>query len=331
MKTGRNDLCPCGSGKKYKKCCANRSAPSMRQDMKEDIHNLIGNQSFGSIEEVQAVLDQYQQQKNEVPVDDFHGLSSEQMHRFLHMPFETPELVTFPPVLKKDPESKAAFILSMLIKEIGEDGLKLTAKGNLGRKFCQQAFEKYQPRYPDPYGLKITIHSETNFEPLHAIRLTAQLAGLVRKYKGRLLLTKKCKKALDRHGLREIYPLLLHAYIRKFNWGYRDGFQEIPFIQQSFLFTLYLLHKYGSKWKPATFYSDSYLRAFPMILQEIEPKMYEPPEDTLQHGYILRTLQRFAGFFGLADLEQISEGPINREYKVRATGLVKEIVHFTLA
>ena len=40
MKTGRNDPCPCGSGKKYKKCCANRSAPSMLQDMKEDIHGL---------------------------------------------------------------------------------------------------------------------------------------------------------------------------------------------------------------------------------------------------------------------------------------------------
>ncbi len=205
MKTGRNDPCPCGNGKKYKKCCAGRSALSMLQDMKEDIHNLIGSQSFESIEEVQAVLDQYQQQKNEVPVDDFHGLSSEQMHRFLHMPFETPELVTFPPVLEKEPESKAAFILSMLIKGIGGDGIKLTAKGNLSRKFCQQAFEKYQPRYPDLYRLKITIHSETNFEPLHAIRLTAQLAGLVRKYKGRLLLTKKCKKALDRHGLRAPY------------------------------------------------------------------------------------------------------------------------------
>ena len=71
---------------------------------------------------------------------------------------------------------------------------------------------------------------------------------------------------------------MLHAYIRKFNWGYRDGFQEI------------------------------------------EPKPYEPPEDTLQHYYILRVLQRFAGFFGLADLEQISEGPINREYKVRSIG-----------
>lgn len=24
MKTGRNDFCPCGSGKKYKKCCLNK-------------------------------------------------------------------------------------------------------------------------------------------------------------------------------------------------------------------------------------------------------------------------------------------------------------------
>jgi tetratricopeptide (TPR) repeat protein len=27
MKTGRNDPCPCGSGKKYKKCCLNAVSP----------------------------------------------------------------------------------------------------------------------------------------------------------------------------------------------------------------------------------------------------------------------------------------------------------------
>ena len=27
-KTGRNDPCPCGSGKKYKKCCALKGAPN---------------------------------------------------------------------------------------------------------------------------------------------------------------------------------------------------------------------------------------------------------------------------------------------------------------
>jgi len=328
LKTGRNDPCPCGSGKKYKKCCANRPVPSMLQEMKEDIHNLIGGQSFGSMEEVQAVLDQYSLRANTASRDDFHGLTPEQMHRFLHMPFESPELVVFPSVLQAEPESKAACILSMLIEGIGEDGIKLTAKGNLGQKFSKEASREYYDRYPDPFKPKLSVRSELNFEPLHAIRLTAQLAGLVRKYKGKLHLTKKCKKALDSNGLRELYPLLLQSYIRKFNWGYRDGYQEISFIQQSFLFTLYLLHKYGNNWKPATFYSDSYLQAFPMLLEEIEAKPYEPPEDTLRRCYILRTLQRFADFFGLADLEQVTEGPFDREYRVRADSLLKNVVHF---
>lgn len=67
-----------------------------------------------------------------------------------------------------------------------------------------------------------------------------------------------------------------------------------------------------------------------MILQEIEPKLYEPPEATLRHCYILRILQGFAGYFGLTDLEQISEGPLNREYRVRATWLLGEVVKWHL-
>jgi len=164
MKTGRNDPCPCGSGKKHKKCCANRSAPSILQNMKEDNHDLIDNQSIGSIAEAQAVLDQYQQQKNEDPVDDFHGLSSKQMHRFLHMPFETPGLVTFPLILEREPKNKAAFILSMLIEGIGEDGIKLTAKGNLGQKFSKMASKKYYARNPDSFIAKLSVRSELNFE-----------------------------------------------------------------------------------------------------------------------------------------------------------------------
>ena len=29
MKMGRNDPCPCGSGKKYKRCCLNTTQPEM--------------------------------------------------------------------------------------------------------------------------------------------------------------------------------------------------------------------------------------------------------------------------------------------------------------
>jgi len=29
MKIGRNDPCPCGSGKKYKKCCLDKTTPEV--------------------------------------------------------------------------------------------------------------------------------------------------------------------------------------------------------------------------------------------------------------------------------------------------------------
>ncbi len=300
------------------------------QDMKDDVQDLLDGRTFDSMEEVESLLDQYNQQQNSASVGEFHGLSPDQMHRFLHMPFESPGLVTFQRILKTQPQSRAAFLLNMLIEEMGEEGIKLTAKGNLGQKFCQKASKAYFDFYPESLLSGRPIRTETNFDPLHTIRLTAQLAGLVRKYKGRLVLTKKCLKSFEGDGLLELYPILMHSYIRKFNWGYRDGYGDVYFIQQSFLFTLYLLYKFGKNWRPATFYSDNFLRAFPMILREIEPRSYESPEDTLRRVYSLRALQRFAGFFGLAGIEQVSTDPTKHEYRIRTTGLLDEVMEWNL-
>ncbi len=49
-KVGRNDLCPCGSGKKYKKCCIDKPLPEMAQlSFKEYLDN------FWSYEEANAM------------------------------------------------------------------------------------------------------------------------------------------------------------------------------------------------------------------------------------------------------------------------------------
>jgi hypothetical protein len=39
--------------------------------------------------------------------------------------FDSPQLVSFPGILQAEPESKAAFILLMLLEGIGEEGIKL--------------------------------------------------------------------------------------------------------------------------------------------------------------------------------------------------------------
>ena len=90
------------------------------------------------------------------------------------------------------------------------------------------------------------------------------------------------------------------AYCTEFNWAYRDGYEEIPFIQQSFLFTLYLLHRHGDDWKPFSFYEDRFLQAFPMIYNEVEPTAFNTVEEEIRNCYSLRVLERFLHFMGLA-------------------------------
>lgn len=63
MKIGRNDPCLCGSGIKYKKCCAGKQEtggqpPGMGGVMGE-LRELLKGQSFASLDEANAFLRQH--------------------------------------------------------------------------------------------------------------------------------------------------------------------------------------------------------------------------------------------------------------------------------
>lgn len=109
MKIGRNDPCPCGSGLKYKKRCADKQEPGGQSTgagkVMGELRELFKGQGFASRNEANAFLRKHMQKRNQDAVDDFHGLSPEKMHRFLHFPFDTPELVAFPSCLDIKPEA----------------------------------------------------------------------------------------------------------------------------------------------------------------------------------------------------------------------------------
>ncbi|MBE0584320.1 MAG: SEC-C domain-containing protein [Desulfofustis sp.] len=97
MNLGGNDPCPCGSGKKYKKCCFDKRGDNTGVDNMQaimaEVRSRLESGRFASLEEVQARLDSFMRRKNTEPCDDFHGLSPRQMHRFLHFPFESETLI----------------------------------------------------------------------------------------------------------------------------------------------------------------------------------------------------------------------------------------------
>jgi hypothetical protein len=333
-KVGRNDPCPCGSGLKYKKCCLGqrRDAPSGQTpaDMFAEIRQALQGRDFESLEEANAFLKTHMQQRNQQSVADFAGLSAQQMHQLLYDPFDSPGLVRFSDILSAEPVAPILTLFRLLAEAVGEQGLKPTAKGNLPRHFCREAalayFGEEACRERTRYG---NINKEEDFFDLHVTRLVAEAAGLMRKYKGRFILSRNCRNLLSHNGYAAIHPLLLRAYTQKFNWAYRDRYPEFPFLQQAFLFTLFLLHRHGDQWRDAAFYEDHFLQAFPMLLDEMAPASAYDPEQELRTCYTLRTLECFAQFLGLAELESIPrEKSLLHDYRVRKTVLLDEAVRF---
>jgi hypothetical protein len=331
----RNDPCPCGSGKKFKHCCMGKENSTASGQgpagMSELLRKVLEGRQFNSLEEAQAFVSRHAQEQNRRPRDEFHGLSPEQMHRILNLPFASPGLVHFPEVLDTIPTAPILTLFKLLTDAIGEQGLKPTAKGNLPRNFCREAALAYwgEQQYQENtrYG---GINREEDFDDLHVTRLVAELAGLIRNYKGRFILSRDCRRLLAGDGMATIYPKLFRAYVEQFNWAYRDGYPELRFIQSAFLFTLYLLTRYGDISRSQVFYEDAFLGAFPMLLDEVPPSQVISPDETVRRGYTWRSLAHFADFLGLATVEPVSNELLCHEYRVKALPLLGQIVQFQL-
>jgi len=135
---------------------------------------------------------------------------------------------------------------------------------------------------------------------------------------------------LKGQGPAALYPRLFKAYVEQFNWGYWDNYAELQFIQRSFLFTLYLLTRYGDTWQPHEFYENSFLSAFPMVLDELPHDPFFTPEEEVRNCYTLRTLEHFAVLFGLAKVEPVSAKRFCREYRVKRLPLLRDAAQFRL-
>ncbi|VAW45994.1 Protein translocase subunit SecA [hydrothermal vent metagenome] len=330
MKTGRNAPCPCGSGKKFKHCCASGSH-SLNQELKES----LSNETFNSFEDVKAAAERLVAQQNQTVRDDFLGLSSDQVYKMLHFPFDTPDVFQFSEQLDIEPSAPILMLMENIISAIDEKGLKATKiSGHLPQKVCKEAWNDYCKRQgPDDFLCSLhSVNKELDFIPLHVARITLELAGFLRKTKGRFYLTKKYQKTANKSGLKGLYPLIFKTYCNEFNWSYWDGYNEVPFLQQSFLFTLYLLKQRGNERVLTSVYKDDFLNAFPSVLEEMEEDTYFTPEQSIRRCYQSRVLDRFLVFLGLATFETIKDSKdIGHQYKIKKTPLLEAMIHFNFS
>ena len=336
-KIGRNDPCPCGSGLKYKRCCASSGGsmggrdnqpPSLPPGVQAMIDELT-TRDYASREEAQAAAQLAMRTHSSNPMDDFVGLTPNQMHGVLYRPFDSPDLVTWPDPLGVAPDGEAIELACGLAEALGGDGVKRTAQDNLPRQLCRDLLARWQSiGGEDPYFAPEKLQSELDYRLLHRVRLTMELGGLIRKYRGRFLLTRNGRDRFERHGAAGLYPALLQAYAHKMNWGYDDGYPEVPMLQHSFLFTLHLLGQFGDTWRPTTFYAEAVLRAFPPLIVDFADDRFFTPEEQFHHAYALRTLTRFAAPFGLVEFAPTDADDFKSPRQVRRRPLLQKVVQF---
>jgi len=301
--------CPCGSGKPFTACCApapGESPSAAVQAVRDELRQALEGRSFDSQEGFEEAAASHLEAANQRPVDDFQGLSPDQMYRLLYHPFESPELVSFGEAIEGRPEAPVAIMFAVIAEAAAEEpGIKLTPKGNLPRAVVTTAKEALPERdLPGQWRIG-SVRNEEDLDELHVTRLVAGFAGLTRKYKGRLKLTKMARNLLDAGDWGGLYRRLLEAYCRELNWAYRDGHPDLPLIQDAAVFSLYLFHSFGDEWRSQGFYEGAFLRAFPDVVREVpadEAPWRDSPERQVARAWTLRTVHRFGHFFGLLEV-----------------------------
>jgi hypothetical protein len=246
-------------------------------------------------------------EQNNSPADDFDGYSPVEMHQILHFTFGSQS----PVFLQQLPDSDYKRIpilnqIKYLVELIDKSGgMKLTKMGFLPVKVVSELYQ--QGFIKDEYiesGIS-KLYKETDSPSINLTRILIELSGLVNKRKGILRLKKSSAKILaDDH---ELLRLVLLTFATRFAWAYYDEYGENNIGQLGYGFSLVLLSKYGHEKRLDLFYAEKYFKAFPALLESIEPT-YGTLESYSADCYSIRTFDRFLDYFGLIRIEEEGSG-----------------------
>jgi len=332
MKLGRNEACPCGSGKKYKRCCMN-SISKQHASMLDDIEQVAAMNPNLSLEELNIVAEQKMKAANDRPLPDFCGLSPTQMNNWLYAPFNELEGVTIH--TPDDPRTSPVmrYLALMLDEAMQNDGsFKATSKGNLPIKIVKQA-SALLPEFAVSYFERdISISefagsNEDKFNALHYTRVLAEISGIIYRRSGRYHIKKSAQKQYQALGIHAFFKPMLEAAISIYNWGYLDGFEYDIELRVFWVFMLWRIQSHSNTEQLI----KEVMTAFPDLLMAFSADDYFSPEQRLSMLVESRFIERFLQFWGFVTIDPrryFNTEPVGRA--VQVLPLLKQTFQFTI-
>jgi hypothetical protein len=324
---GRNDPCPCGSGKKYKKCCLgsektfmeSQGTPNMSTDLLNKLKIKLEDTPFSSLEELNEITSIIIEEEKSSFIDDFLGLSSDQMHGILYNPLGSPEdiltlsdgtdlnaeLLSQIPVIKQ-----SLFILDKLGEF--EKGVKATKTGNLPRVIVQSFYQKFRDDIEQFIGKP---SNQNDLKELDVLVFALKETGLIKIRTGWFSLTKKGMNSLNEKNYFDLYSKLFFFYGDSLDWlsmTYYDG--GFGIIQKALSFNLYILKKRAKEFISQKEIVDLFHKAFPQVGEVSIP-------------FVSLFLDDFCLYFGLVERDGFRNLLDKRkDFKYRQSSLFSELL-----
>lgn len=375
MKTGRNDPCPCGSGKKYKKCCIGKEniiqfpQESKSQKINSIPRELLQQTGFSSTEEMDGAMEKYQQfcessaagdhipsfmefmgqgnpasdflgqikdqlssggfssideangtmeelanRQNNEPIADFLELNSNQIQRILEYEvFDNEDLVrinsniTGKDVADTKIVSMSMFFLQMFVDNSGS--LALTSTGNLKLKHCDTFLHFIFPGMPESYG----AGKEEDVPDLAIVRIILNETGYTNTLKTKIKLTEKGSELLEKRDFSAFYLDVLDYYVEEYEWLDTYRFNDrCAIVQDSVLFSLYILHKKAKQFIPENRLYECFHKAFPAIS---DIPVLTSGLNIMPQVYDVLFLSKFCRYFGFLDVQSDKNDDSKHLYK----------------
>lgn len=304
MKLSRNDLCSCGSRKKYKRCCMDSIAKQSAQ-VADDIAQVLAMSPNLSLDELNLVAQRKIEQRNHQPHADFCGLTSTQMQNWLYAPLDELIDVTIntPSDLSSSPVMR---YLALILEEAMLQGgsFKATTKGNLPAKLVKQASELLPEFAVAKFETVPSISeymgsNEDKFNALHYTRILAELTGIIYRKNGSFYVKKSAQKQYAEQGLQAFFVPMLSAAIKQYNWAYFDSWSDNVDLRMFWVFLLWRLQSHGS----VNRLSQEVAIAFPTLIDQLPVGEYFSPEQLLNSLIRTRFIERFLQFWGFVTVD----------------------------
>ena len=136
-----------------------------------------------------------------------------------------------------------------LLDLMGESGIPSTAKGNLSRAFVLAMNERMRfSRHDGEWRPYIKVHKEDDVWPLHVLRVVLTVGGVIRKYRGRFLVTKRGAKLAADERAGALQAHLVRTFFGTFNLSYLDRFRDDSTFQNTVAYSLWMIRRIGDEW-----------------------------------------------------------------------------------